>query len=268
MAIGQLGMKALEIGAGALAGKALGIGSGARQIKQQQKLQDQQIKGNKEMADYNQQKQMEMWRDTNYTAQREQMMKAGLNPGLMYGMSGGGGTTTGSGSGGSVQGATADGEVARTGMGLQMASQLALLNAQKENIEADTANKKAQTGQTTVTTETEKGTQQAKIDQAKTEAQTAIEEMWLKTNERTISDHTIKQRVEMTAQELIGQIANNKNTDADTKKKQAEATIAEFDAKMTEEGISTRAPWYLKMITDLLEKVGLNPITATKEILK
>lgn len=267
-ALGDAGAAA---GAGAL-GQVFGLITGGiqdrRQLKQQGRLQDQQIEGNKEMADYNYNKQLEMWKATNYEAQRKELEKAGLNAGLLYGMSGGGGTTVGSGAGAGVGGAQADGGAERTGMGLQMASQLALQKAQKENIEADTENKKAQTGKTGVETETAKGTQEAQIDKAKTEAQTAVEEMWLKTNERTVSDHTIKQRVEMTMQELLGQIAKNKNTDTDTRNKQAQAIISEFDAKMTEEGISTRAPWYLKMVTDLLEKVGLNPITATKEALK
>ena len=38
-----------------------------------------------------------MWKDTNYSAQMEELKKAGLNPGLLYGMSGGGATTIGTG---------------------------------------------------------------------------------------------------------------------------------------------------------------------------
>lgn len=43
-----------------------------------------------------------MWNETNYKAQREQLKRAGLNPALMYGMGGGAGGTTQSGSGGSA----------------------------------------------------------------------------------------------------------------------------------------------------------------------
>ena len=80
----------------------------------------------------------EMWEKTNYSAQKEQMKKAGLNPALMYGMSGGGGVTTG------PSNATAEGQAGNTniGMGIQAVAQLELLKAQKENIEADTEAKK------------------------------------------------------------------------------------------------------------------------------
>ena len=38
--------------------------------------------------------QMQMWEDTNYAAQVEQLKKAGLSIGLMYGKGGAGGATT------------------------------------------------------------------------------------------------------------------------------------------------------------------------------
>lgn len=108
-----------------------------RQLKQQEKLQALQMAGNKEMTDYGYNKQLQMWKDTNYSAQVEELKKAGLNPALLYGMGGGGGTTIGSGTGG-VSGAAAPSGgrevIDATGMGMQ----LALLKAQKENIEADT----------------------------------------------------------------------------------------------------------------------------------
>lgn len=66
-----------------------------RQLEQQEKLQGLQLRGAKEMADYNQQKQLEMWQKTGYEAQKKQMEAAGLNPALMYGMGGGGGQSTG-----------------------------------------------------------------------------------------------------------------------------------------------------------------------------
>jgi len=47
--------------------------------------------------------QKKMWDETNYGAQMKHIKDAGLNPSLMYGMSGGGGTTAGSQGGGQAQ---------------------------------------------------------------------------------------------------------------------------------------------------------------------
>ena len=65
-----------------------------RQLRQQEKLQNLEIRGSKELTDYNAAKQLEMWKATNYPAQVEQMKLAGLNPALAYGMGGGGGVTS------------------------------------------------------------------------------------------------------------------------------------------------------------------------------
>lgn len=112
------------------------------QIKQQQKLQDMQIKGQKEMGEFNQGLALDMWNKTGAEAQRKQLEKAGLNVGLMYGGSGSGGGTTSTPTG-SVSGGSASLPDSVTGMGIQAGLQMALLKAQKENIEADTEKKKA-----------------------------------------------------------------------------------------------------------------------------
>ena len=134
----QLGMQAATDAVNGIFGIAVGNYNDQRQRRQQQALQNIQIEGNKAMIDYQMQKQLEMWRNTNYSAQKEEMKKAGLNPALMYGMSGGGGTTTGSASG-SVTGASAPvggGEMQGI-LGLQRG----MLQAQIANINADTRNK-------------------------------------------------------------------------------------------------------------------------------
>lgn len=118
-------------------------GQDRRQLRQQEKLQNLQIQGQKQMADYMHGKQMQLWKETNYAPQVEQMKLAGLNPALMYGMGGGGGATAAA-AGGNVSGGTAAGHSGEIqGMGM-MAMQAALLKAQKENIEADTAKKRAE----------------------------------------------------------------------------------------------------------------------------
>lgn len=145
-AAANVGINAANSALGGVLGMAFAGANDRRQIKQQTKLQNLQIAGNKEMTDYQYAKQLQMWKDTNYSAQVAELKKAGLNEGLLYGMSGGGGTTTGSG-GGNVTGATAGqgggGEIT-AGMGLQLglqASQMKLMEAQARNLDADTKKK-------------------------------------------------------------------------------------------------------------------------------
>jgi hypothetical protein len=128
---------------GIAAGRVMEKHNDTRQINQQQKLQNMQIQGEKEMADYNLQNQLKMWQNTGYEAQRKQMEEAGINPALMYGMGGGGGQTA-SVAPGNVSGADAPkggGEsLAMVGMGLQMQ----LLKAQKDVLETQAEKNRAE----------------------------------------------------------------------------------------------------------------------------
>ena len=114
-----IGMLGAQVGAGVAgsaseylqrgADKVFGIDRKQEQLDQQRKLQDLQIEGNKSMLDYSSMLQRKMWEFTNYSNQRKQMEEAGLNPAMLYGMSGGGGSTVGSASG-NVSGASASSE--------------------------------------------------------------------------------------------------------------------------------------------------------------
>ena len=133
--LGQLGQSA----AGAIMGMGLGAINDQRQLKQQQKLGQQQLELNKAQMAYGKELDYQMWLKTNYSAQKEQMEKAGLNPGLLYGMGGSGGATTG-GSGGSVNTPSAPmGGGEAMGM-MMMKAQLDLMKAQTEATQAQ-ANK-------------------------------------------------------------------------------------------------------------------------------
>ena len=94
-------------GAG-LAGGVLGmIGQGKRAKKahnRNKELMGMQFANQQALNKQGQELQMKTWNDTGYGAQMKMMKEAGLNPGLMYGMSGGGGQTTGSQGGGSASG--------------------------------------------------------------------------------------------------------------------------------------------------------------------
>lgn len=147
-AIAQLGMQTASQAIGAGMGLVLGRHEDRRQISQQNRLTGIQMAAERQMTDYNMAKQLEMWEKTNYKAQIEQMKKAGLSPGLIYGMSGaGGGTTdinTGNVTGGQAAGSSGQ-ALAGAGMGIQMgmaAAQQELMKAQAENLNADTENKR------------------------------------------------------------------------------------------------------------------------------
>lgn len=225
-------------------GLVLGGINDQRQIKQQQRLQELQIAGQKEMTDYSYAKQLQMWKDTNYSAQMEQLIKAGLNPGLIYGMGGGGGATTGGGSG-QVTGATAPtgGKEAQElmGMGIQaqlLKSQRDLITAQKENVEADTANKQAENpnipkqGQVleAQAANLTQGIENQKAQQKYTEAQTDLAEIQKDIQGSEIND--MKAVIKYGMRKLYSEMLSSEitaNVDKETqisKIKQAQATLA------------------------------------------
>lgn len=140
--LGETLLGMLPGAAGSLFGLAMQGSNDRRQIRQQEKLQAMQIRGNKEMTDYQAAKELQMWKDTNLPAQMAMVKEAGLNPSLFYGGTGPGGTTGGSGSGISGGSAPVGGGEAMMGIGLgmQVKAQTELLQAQKENIQAQTAN--------------------------------------------------------------------------------------------------------------------------------
>ena len=132
MPVGQL----INAGMGLL----LQGGQDRRQVRQEGRLLEQQLGFDFEKMDYQQQLQKDLWEATNYPAQMKQLEKAGLSPGLFYGMSGAGGTTTGS-PGGGVQGGKAAGHSGEI-MGMS------LLNEQRKLIEAQTEKTEAEAEKT------------------------------------------------------------------------------------------------------------------------
>jgi len=134
-------------GAGGLLGIGLSNSQNQQQYQNQQSLMGQQLNNQMLLNQQGHQMQKDMWDYTNYENQRKHMEKAGLNPGLMYGMSGGGGVTTGSQSGGSASGGQAPGfNNELTGMGLQLGQMLAnieLTKAQTEKVKEDTTTVKS-----------------------------------------------------------------------------------------------------------------------------
>ena len=87
-------------GIAAASGTGQGIANakaGKRQFKNQKELMKIQQGYNQQNAALEQKLALDMWDKTNYSAQRKQMLKAGLNPAMMYEKGGTGGTTSGAG---------------------------------------------------------------------------------------------------------------------------------------------------------------------------
>jgi len=170
-----LGTQALGMILGDTWGKQQDRYQDARQLEQQRKLQGLQIEGNKELADYSQELSYDLWKRTNYDAQRREMEKAGLNVGLMYAKGGPGGTTGGVSAGNAQGGQAPVGEMNR-GMGMQLALQTAMTQAQIENVKADTALKQTEAGKKggVDTQLVENQIEKLKAEVKNTEAQTAL----------------------------------------------------------------------------------------------
>lgn len=135
MPAGQLAMMAAQAGGGV----AMGLFNDWRQREQQRKLNAMQLDNQRMMLHYQNEAAYDMWQRTNYSAQVEQLKKAGLNPGLLYGMGGGGGATTGGASGGFSAPHAERGQELAQAMAIGLQQQLT--QAQVENIKADTKKK-------------------------------------------------------------------------------------------------------------------------------
>lgn len=129
-------------------GAALGMIQGNQQQENSKELMGLQHKYNEISADLAQNRQKDMWNYTNYENQLKHMMNAGLSPGLMYGLNGGGGTSAGSGAQASVSGAQGSKPdmVQGGAMGLQLGaiqSQIELNQSAAEKNAADAAEAKS-----------------------------------------------------------------------------------------------------------------------------
>lgn len=140
----ELGM-AIGTAAGSIFGSLMGNKMQQDQFGNQLTLMKKQHEYNEESAKTAQARAYEMWEKTNYAAQIEQMKKAGLSPGLMYGQAGaGGGTVSGAQGQGTSQPTDRSIEMKLKGqeIGLQLAnlaSQIKLNESQanKNNAEAN-----------------------------------------------------------------------------------------------------------------------------------
>lgn len=244
--IEELGMQAASQVTSGILGIVAGKQQDKRQYKMAEKMQALQIQGNKELTDYNAAKQLQMWKDTSYGAQKEQMQLAGLNPALMYGMGGGGGQSNSV-----ATGSVAHGGGPSTGGELQavmgMGMQLQLLKAQKENIEADTELKKANASTSNVQTEVLKVTNELqKIDLTVNK-----ETVWSRINE--IASKAIEQQEKGIQAGIQTEIQRETVNDNITRIK-AEAINVGIQKSVMESGIEVNKAAISKMAADIAQR--------------
>lgn len=293
------------IGAGAgIVGQVMGIanqrGQERRQVNQQRKLNELQINAQGRMNKTQKDLDLEMWRDTNYSAQVEEAKKAGMSISALYGGSGASGATVGGGGGGNVAGGVAEAPSqannSKTALMMQVA-QLGLLGAQKKNIEADTENKLAGAEGQGVTAEGGRIDNRGKAVEADAKEQIGADKIaqkygWIADQEGIKAERA---NAEWEIEKNLGYKTEGGNisfespdtpiakavkakweqavTEANTAKvenniKRANQAVEEFKAGLAKEGIDPNSPWYVKIIGDLLNKIGLSPISGVKTLNK
>lgn len=146
-ALGSAALGGLTGGTSGLISGAIGgigslLGLGSRKEKKAREAEERehqrqleymglQAKYNKEQAQYSTELSKEMWDYTNYENQVKHLKEAGLNPALLYGQGGGGGSASG--------GGTAAGVGLPSSTGVGMAIQWQTMEAQKELAKAEAA---------------------------------------------------------------------------------------------------------------------------------
>lgn len=278
-------------GLGAIYGLATSAKRKASQRADNDYERQKQIEGAKELTDYQKQKDLEMFKETSPVGMIDDYKRAGISPALMYGMGGAGGATTGGSGGMPARGQIADSNQGEANdinrmIGL---SQIALMQAQAKKTETEAEVIGGAGKQKTMqdTKESEERTKNQEF-QNKLNAKIGLEDMlWNFKASQTILQTTKDKQVDEYNAWRAAAFADNayQNSDYDSPMakayragmgktvqeletaktegdiKKAEKIIEEFEAKMTESGISPKSPWYVKFIGDILDKVGLNPFT-------
>lgn len=213
---------------------AFGINNDKKQLDQQQKLTDMQVNANKNLANYsyglNQKMYDYTYDKTKALTQVQNLKEAGLNPALMYGMSGSGGTsaTTGSASAGSASAGTSSdsssrqmAQTAQIGMGLQMAKLESEIDLNRSVAESN----RASAGKATADTKTSDAIRDYSVE---FERQQGIKE-WMNNNRTKFEDYNREGK----------QSASYNNTKLDEYHEIETGSI--FDQRITNEMLKTVA---------------------------
>ena len=251
-------MSGAAIAAGAqVAGSALGmIGQNKRAKKQhnrQKELMGIQLKNQQELNKQGQALQMKTWQDTGYGAQMEMMKEAGLNPALMYGMSGGGGQTTGSQGGGSAQSGNSHAPMdigAAIQAGLANA-QRELINSQKRKTDADTEQIRKNTEKTVVDTSKVK----KEIDNIIAQTGSEKEKKALLVIQQNLESEKIKKLAKDT--ELVGKQITGVNRDN---------ALKQYEIELNEIGIQKTDNKLFRYISKLASDNGFDLVGLLKTL--
>lgn len=259
-----------------------------RQVEQQKKLTQIAEDANYRAAEHSYDLNIKTANELAMPWQVEKMKEAGINPALAYGMSGGGGVTTGSASQAGVGAGAAANAAATEANKLQMGMQLAqvgLMQAQTEktkaeaekikgadteNVTADTKLKQFQNEVNQLTTAKNIADRYAaESDKIEIESQRANAE-WEAFLAAGFKGKTFDNPESPLAKALSAGFENAvqqlKIAKEETNIKKAEGVIEHYKANLAKQGISPDSPWYVKLIGDLLEKVGLPVTKATNAV--
>lgn len=213
------------VGALASAGSAI---YGAIRSK---KAAKEQVERQKQLQEHAREQQLQTWKDTNYPAQKKQLQEAGLNAGLLYGMGGTGGATTGSVGAGSA----AMENVYDIGQGINRAAataQIEATRAQTEKTKAETAKiegvdtektkadaelAKISTRFKTIETGISEETRQYQIEQIVDEAKKINYEAYNEGIHAKINEETYQARIQATKEAAIGAMLSNQLTNEQIK---------------------------------------------------
>lgn len=278
-------------GWGAVIGAGIGLVGGVINSLQQKSNINTQMQNQEKLAMLQENEQEQLWQRTGPEAQVAQYERAGLNPALIYAKGGAMGET-GAGINTNAPLAQPIDYTGKISEGAEKGADIANKMTEQKAIEAETAKKQ------TEIPKIEAETKNIGATQENTEADTKLRKFQGDLNEKIGLDDMMwnweaaKDKLgaessiaTLNADALRAAIEGDPNnpsqkdsmvkaiqagykktiielgiakTQSDTAK--AEKTIKQFEATMTDNGIAPNSPWYVKLMGDILDQHGLNPI--------
>lgn len=242
----QVGGGIIGTGMGMLDEAISGSSRRRKQVEQQKKLTDINVAAQKDLMSLAQEQQLQMWKDTSFSAQMRELANAGLNPALIYGGGGEGVTgTIGGGGVGTGQASTeAEQKTAQTqaqALGLQMAktsAEIDVLKSQAEKNKADadytggakTEETKAIATLNELNADILATERDVRFDLIRTQARKANEELRILINDADISDEVKIDKILQYKAEVKETIVNILNKVAETELTKRQ--IDEIDEKI------------------------------------